>query len=537
MKSLRERLEEARGRIETERARAGAQPTCNLLVISDVHLGESIKEHARIDYLKRMADHDRDLCDFLDYYAQNPEGGKPWRLVINGDFLDFLTVTVKPSAHTQETQQALILDEEEQLYGLSAREERAQWKFERIVDRHQLLFTYLADFVGRGHYLDVLYGNHDAEFYWQPAKDALVEALVRIFFGTEQVVGNDETRFASRIRFHEWFYCEPGRFYIEHGNQYDDFSSFRYRLCPVLPFQSDDLAMPASHLAIRYFVNQIESFTTHNKDNWTLLDFGRWMANEGWSTARHVLAAYARLSRKALNYTRQLQEAEHFEVAATHKSRLEREAARYNLSPDVVAALDGLRHDPVHYTTGGTIQGSGLDQWGFGFTLLLLAIGACFLPTWYGKLIGLLVVAILVMGASTVLRWVRDRFLGGAVEPVIAPKLTEAGRKIAGILDVRYVLMGHSHKPLVEQVSDSPPCWYINSGSWLAGRQKERHDKGQCQSPLTYVVLRDGSPIQGALMRWCQRSNRPEVFKSFGTREVAAVRRGQARRSLRKARY
>ena len=210
--NLRERLEAARQRQKT--AHAGPPQSCNLLVISDIHLGEFIKEQSRIEFLKRTGDIDRDLCDFLDYYASHRVDNKPWRLVINGDFFDHLTVTVKPSELAQE-RLSLELDEEERVYGLDMDEEKAVWKTERIFDRHQLLFAYLTDFIGRGNYLDMLYGNHDAEFYWPAAKVRYVELLADVYFGTEKVAGVSESDFKSRIRWHEWFLHEPGKFFIE----------------------------------------------------------------------------------------------------------------------------------------------------------------------------------------------------------------------------------------------------------------------------------------------------------------------------------
>ena len=69
----------------------------NILVISDIHLGEYSKEHERIDYIKHSYNLDRELCEFLEYYSNKRIEGKPWRLVINGDLVDFLAVTFRPS--------------------------------------------------------------------------------------------------------------------------------------------------------------------------------------------------------------------------------------------------------------------------------------------------------------------------------------------------------------------------------------------------------------------------------------------------------
>ncbi|MCA9565114.1 MAG: hypothetical protein KC561_16565, partial [Myxococcales bacterium] len=99
--NLKDRILAAREESDARRDEKSNHEDCNYLVVSDNHLGEFIKDHARIEYLKRTADLDRDFCNFLEYFGNHRRGGKPWRLVINGDMLDFLTVTVKPSERAQ----------------------------------------------------------------------------------------------------------------------------------------------------------------------------------------------------------------------------------------------------------------------------------------------------------------------------------------------------------------------------------------------------------------------------------------------------
>lgn len=515
--NLRQRLEAARLRKERqkEQAEAGSDsaPSCNLLIISDVHLGADIKRHARIDYLKRMPELNRDLCDFLEYYGEHRIAGKPWRLVINGDFVDFLTVTVTPSERSQQSDPELRLDADEQRFGLDADEEKAAWKLERIVERHHLVFTYLADFVGRGNYLEMLYGNHDAEFFWPRAKKAFVRELVDIYFGTEQVTGMTEEEYAGHITWHPWFYYEPERIYIEHGSQYDDFSSFEYWLCPVAPFKTLTLAMPTSHIAIRFFVNHMPDFSTHNKDNWTMWDFLRWLSDQGWSRAWGIVATYVRLTRRMLRYSRRLQSSESFEVAATHRERLEKLTQRYDIDRAALVDIDKLHNPPIHRTLGGTIQAAALDQWAYLAAVLLVFLGALVVFPGWTKLLAVVLVIGMALVRSRSLTWFRNVALGGEVPTLIPPKLNRAATEIADVLPVRYVVFGHTHRPVELKVREDPPGWYVNSGSWLQPQYKEQH-LGGCRSSLNYLIMLDGEPPELLRMRWCQRESRPVPFGS-----------------------
>jgi UDP-2,3-diacylglucosamine pyrophosphatase LpxH len=508
--SLRERLEAAR----TRQRRAGAArepgPACNLLLLSDTHLGEFIKEHARIEFLKRAAEIDRDLCDFLDYYASRTVDGKPWRLIINGDFLDFLTVTVMPSARVGT--KASELDPEEEVYGLDTSEDKVVWKLERIVERHQVLFAYLADFVGRGNYVDMLYGNHDSEFFWPKAKAAFVRHLTNVFFGTEKIPGKTEEAFSSRIRWHEWFLYEPGRFYVEHGNQYDDFSSFEYRLAPVLPYKPTSVAMPASHQVIRYFVNRIRGFQTHNKDNWGLWDFLRWTFRQGRQALLLIISSYFDLTRRLIHYARTLKNADDHEVAAQHRERLADEAERYGLEVETLQRIDALHNGPIHNRLGSLLQAAAIDRWGlivFYFVTFIIAVAS---SGWATKLTLLTGWALLLWGRRHVLRLIRHLFMGGEISTLVAPKLDRAAEQIAELLDVRYVAFGHSHRPVLRQIRDDPPCWYINTGCWLVSRQGDRPSLHR--SPLTFCRILDRSRPEATLFSWSWRGHKPEMVLS-----------------------
>ncbi|MBN1947235.1 MAG: hypothetical protein JW797_16305 [Bradymonadales bacterium] len=492
---------------------------CNLLIVSDVHLGEYVKEHARIDYLKRTTELDRDFCEFLEYYADNRQDALPWRLVLNGDFLDLLTMTITPSESLQKRMPHLQLDEEEKRYGLDNEEEKAAWKIGRIAERHPILFTYLADFVGRGNWLDIVYGNHDIELFWPLAQQALVNQLVEIYFGTEAVAGQTEEEYTSRIRFHPWFIYQPGRFFIDHGNQYDDFTSFNHRLHPVMPFDPRGLAMPISHFAIRYFVNRFRGFRTHDKDTWTMWDFIKWMGQQNRQNYWFVIKSYFQLTRRILSYTLRTRQADHREIHQVHRQRLHQLAQQLDLEEDRLNTMDEMRRLPIHYTLGGTLQATAIDRWGLILLSMLLFLVAVLVPGSLFTIIGLVLLFLLVVFRKPALRFLRNRCLGGEVLPGAAVKLEEAAHSLARLWKVRYVIFGHSHRPLCQPVPGLTSSWYLNEGCWLVPELKERHEGG-CRSPLTYCLLLDREVPHAKLLRWCQRNHRPEPFLAHLQAEV-----------------
>src|SRR3954454_7089197 len=71
----------------------------NILVISDLHLGEDLRPGgANVSYLRHLATLERELEKFLAHYTEHRLDGRPWRLVVNGDMVDFMSVMILPEA-------------------------------------------------------------------------------------------------------------------------------------------------------------------------------------------------------------------------------------------------------------------------------------------------------------------------------------------------------------------------------------------------------------------------------------------------------
>ena len=304
----------------------------NLLLISDLHLGEACKEHSRIEYLKRGSELDADLCAFLEHHATARPGGRPWRLVLGGDLLDFLQVTMTPAGTTGDALR----------FGLGTREDESRWKLQRLMERHRRVFVYLADFVGEGHSLEIVQGNHDGELFWPQVQQTLVEGLVDLYFGAEAHPELTPEAFAARIRFHPWFFFKPGVLYFEHGHRFDTNCATPPQLYPLRSGDEAELTQPVSALAIRYFANLESGFRTHDKEHWGLSEYVGYYRRRGVAHVVEVSRRYLGLLSRSAHYYREHGRIENPHVDEAHEAGLRAHAEAGPLDEETLRELDAM---------------------------------------------------------------------------------------------------------------------------------------------------------------------------------------------------
>src|SRR5437879_1710091 len=71
----------------------GRERPHNVLAVSDLHLGIDLKAGARRPAAELIDDQ---LVSFLNHHRQYREDGKPWKLLLNGDIIDFVAITLTP---------------------------------------------------------------------------------------------------------------------------------------------------------------------------------------------------------------------------------------------------------------------------------------------------------------------------------------------------------------------------------------------------------------------------------------------------------
>ncbi len=145
----------------------------NLLVISDLHLGEDLKPFSAegenpVSWLRHVVKLERALEAFLEHHTWNRQDGRPWRLIVNGDMVDFLSVCLLPTDGDGS-------DDDERQFGVGTHALAAVRKIESVAKRHASIFQRLSAWIAAGHELHVVLGNHDVEFHWGggPARIAL----------------------------------------------------------------------------------------------------------------------------------------------------------------------------------------------------------------------------------------------------------------------------------------------------------------------------------------------------------------------------
>lgn len=499
---------------EVEEAPPAPAAGHNVLVVTDIHLGEMLKDRSRIAYLKASTVQDREFCDLLEHYQANSPDDRPWRLILGGDVVDFLQVNVAPDRALAKDKYGFDVSGAERKLGLDNTAAKVKWKLHRVMDRHRLFFTYLADFVGRGNEVVVIRGNHDAEFFWTEVHQAFRERLSFIYFGEEFDADREMSPadFKARIQFNPWFYYEPGAVWFEHGHQHDPFCSLEHLLYPVLPWDRERMEWPAVSLAIRWGVNRITGFTTHDKDDWTFLDYMRWTMSSRTLAIHRLVKIYAELVSQYFQYYTRYSSSDKRPIREIHTQVRRSLAAEAGLPDDLLAQLGDQHRKPAHLTLEGTINISFVDRWAMiAFDIVAAAVLALAGASWWQWLIAL---AALVPGNAFLLGQMARR-----LDSYVPPKQRAGAQKVRDVLPVRYVVMGHSHVPEVTplRTEDDSEAWYVNTGSWLHYEHTKPHpetdDDSDCDCGLTHVVLfpaaGDEAPPDLQLRRWCVRNRRP----------------------------
>ena len=98
----------------------------SLLILSDVHLGNDLNDLTAAG-VRRSARVDADLASLLAHYRRSPCTGKRWRLVIAGDFIDFVGMSILPPPPREEAP-VVEVSAEEREHGLGNSADHAMLK-------------------------------------------------------------------------------------------------------------------------------------------------------------------------------------------------------------------------------------------------------------------------------------------------------------------------------------------------------------------------------------------------------------------------
>jgi UDP-2,3-diacylglucosamine pyrophosphatase LpxH len=451
----------------------------DLAVFSDLHLGEGIlRDSGRYSPIEDFYYDDafrRLLRHLRERYHDDPSR---LVLVLNGDCFDFLTVTAIPDEEEQE-ERRFEVSKLERRVGLDPTPSKSSFKLDRIVAGHQRFFEALAQAVGVGIRLEILRGNHDVELFFTEVKTRLLQHLT----GFEGGPTPDQA--AERVRFHEWFYLDPGRLYVEHGNQYEASNSIRYPLRPLLAVRKKPpveplLDLPLGALFVRYFYNLV---CRHNPHAPRIVSFEQYLDFFRYYNPVDLV----RVARDHYPFFRAALDPRS-KAGSSRGSRQEddnQDASFADLGraaglPDLYASLNALKVHPMAATKLalvreitkpilrrvlwiGSVAIASLYAWVLIFNVIQASILA---ESVFAKATLLFLFALLTVGG---LVWLGGRLRRsfGRTRDVTIETLAERADRIARITDVRLVLMGHTHVVDHRCIADGKAV-YANSGTWIA---------------------------------------------------------------------
>lgn len=453
-------------------------PAPNLLVISDLHLGEDIKPARNIAYLRRLVGLERKLCQFLDHYRVERRSGRPWRLIINGDMVDFMHVHLVPEDWGDDPD---VPHSRDHRLGMGTAPQAVDRKLERVLERHPSVFQRLARFIAAGNDLVIIAGNHDVEFHWPQAQESFKERLAGL------VAPEAREKVMAGISFYPWFYCEQGLVYIEHGHQYDASASWDSLLDPRKNHVDDELELNLSSASIRYFANLNPNLDPHGKSDWGAIDAIAWSLRQGVRRSLRIGYHYAYLSWRLLCLWRQYGHEGRVRRRALHLERLHEMAERFGLPADVVLQLDDLRRRPITATLWGVLRVLFIDRVIIlGIASIASVAALLTLPLMWA----VAVPAALVPGAIAL-----GEVLGRRRELDPARWLPATAEKIRRSVQVPVVVFGHTHN--ATQLPLEEGGWYFNTGTWIDGQ--EAGDG----VPFTHLIIEQREArIEASLCQW-----------------------------------
>ena len=474
----------------------------NLLIISDLHLGEDLRPStSKTGYLRHLIVLERELEAFLDHYSQVRMGDRPWNLVVNGDMVDFLSVCLLPQQG--EVFEGHEVDEEERVYGLGTRPNAAKTKMRRVLERHKGVFAALARFVGAGNTLSIVAGNHDVEFHWPVVQETFKKGVADRWAadGLSARAGMPTpAEVESSISFHPWFYFQENVVWVEHGHQYDDYCSFDYVLNPVAPTISDlessrtppakdEIALNVGAAAIKYVGNHFSEEHSGQGDNWDAIGYIKWTLAKGWKGVYRIALGYFAMVWRMLTLWRVLaKQPLDGRLKLGHREQLKLLAAKVRLSEESLDAIDALKRRPVATNLIALLGALMLDK-------VLVVAGAAVMITavalalpWQLGLIGVaMVVGLAVCGAILLNR--RRSTVDAGAKMRLVPEL------IRRHVRAPFVVFGHSHDPAAVPLEGGG--MYFNTGTWVAT------EKPGVKNAFTHVMIEHGDDgVEARLCQW-----------------------------------
>ena len=446
----------------------------SLLILSDVHLGNDLNDFGK-GHARRSERVDRDLVDLLAHYRGTPCTGRRWRLVIAGDFIDFIGMAILPKGRDLATEPS----DEERAHGLGNASDHGRVKLRAVAARHHVVFEAVAAFLASGNAVTIVHGNHDVEFHWDAVKEELKAVLAEL-----APPGAEADDLASRIDFAPWFYYVGGVAYVEHGHQYDTLCSTDHVMAPVSPRDPRRIARSFSDVFLRWVVRPTKGVPEYGHHGMGLADYVLLATRLG---AGGLVRLAARFSSAVVELFR-LRRAHLSEAAKTlreeHERRMNALAEATRIGIERLRALAALQVPPVTRSAQKILASVLLDR--LAVALFATAAIAALAPlsahhVWPWPVMGAIAVGWLLAHRHLMMRrraWFGERLDNDEI-------LVDRAHHLARLFPAAFVVMGHTHVPEMVPIAQGTST-YVNVGSWHEG---EDDRPGAYRAARTHLVI------------------------------------------------
>jgi UDP-2,3-diacylglucosamine pyrophosphatase LpxH len=458
----------------------------NYLMLSDIHLGSDIVPHLRpwalTSWLLEEPEVDSRLVSLLAHYRRERDPLRPWRLIIAGDFLDLVGVSLKAphDAGTPPTR-------EEERHGLGSAADHVVRKVLAIAARHPRVFRALMQFVADGHSLVIVRGNHDIELYWRSAQRALVDAIVQHAHPAERAA------LASRIAIRSWFFAVEGLLYVEHGHEFDAMCSYGDPLSSTCTRDPRRIRWTPFSVLLRYVARPTRGLSSASYGYVGMGAYMRLLVKLGLLGSLRIAGRYARASYRLLGECVLNARQGGQRGAQAARLRFFRFGKRMGISEERLAKLRGLYVRPGVQRIGFMLRSLYLDRIACGLLALFCVLAGGLLLKQHSLwgTVPCAAAAALLLGYACV---------GSGSNQSPQATMRRGAAHIAALFAARWVVMGHTHEPVLEPLS--PAANYVNLGSW--GEDDPPDERTALRTNIgTFLVLRHiEGEYRAEFLRW-----------------------------------
>jgi UDP-2,3-diacylglucosamine pyrophosphatase LpxH len=467
------------------------------LFLSDVHLGSDLVPHARPwarkSWLTEAPEVDQRLAALLEHYGARAAHGTEVCLVIAGDFLDLVGVSLPLEGRALRTPPTW----EERLHGLGSAPDHVVSKIEAIAARHAVAFRAFARFLELGHRMVVVRGNHDVELHWRAAQAALRDAIAAV------AAPHARERVRGALTICPWFYAVPGLFYVEHGHEFDPMCSFGDPLLPTCLGDSRRIRSVPFSVMLRYVARPTRGLSSASYEDVSLKAYLALGYRLGLSGGVRIARRFAHAVRNLLWEWARERRGEAPRRTLRARAGRTRFARESGVPLTTLDALHRLHTRPAVRSLRFVLSSLYLDR--------VLAVLAAFTVMAVAALCAGrgAEVAALALGALGLVS-AGYGAMGSGRDISAAGPMRRGARRIAPHFDARYVIMGHTHRPEHSPVEGRAS--YVNLGHW--GEDDVPEERRQdIAPPCTYFRIDvDALGHRAELCRWDdERGPRPYV--------------------------